>query len=155
MVAWHEFEAEAPEFAARVRARFEANRHQTMATLRRDGSPRISGTELTFEAGEAWLGGGTASMKVRDLLRDPRVAVHGAPLDLEMVEGDAKLAGRAIEERDEAVLDRASGDGERPDNATFFRLDLEEAVLTRVVNQERLEIELWRPGEGVRILVGA
>jgi len=45
MVAWGEIEADAPEFAARVRELFQARKHKTMATLRADGSPRISGIE--------------------------------------------------------------------------------------------------------------
>jgi hypothetical protein len=122
-----------------------------MATLRRDGSPRISGTEATFKNGELWLGGGTKSLKVRDLLRDPRVAVHSAPLDAKMVDGDAKLSGRVVEETDDAVITAAFE--ARPDGATFFRLDLDEAVLTRVVEGVRLEVELWTASGGLRTLI--
>ena len=45
MPSWSDFEAAAPELAARVRARLDAHTHKTLATVRRDGSPRISGTE--------------------------------------------------------------------------------------------------------------
>src|SRR3954463_9952264 len=55
MATWREFEAAAPELAARVRVLFEAQKHLTIATLRRDGSPRISGIECTFEDGDLWL----------------------------------------------------------------------------------------------------
>ena len=48
MARWSEFEAAEPEFAARVRSLLTSRKHLTMATLRRDGSPRISGTELEF-----------------------------------------------------------------------------------------------------------
>lgn len=152
MVTWGEFAAAEPEFAARVQARFDAHRHKTMATLRRDGAPRISGTEVTFEDGEVSIGGGTASAKVRDLLRDPRVALHCAPLDTEMIEGDAKLSGR-VRVVDPSTL--AESPEELPENATFFRVDIDEVVLTRVVDAARLEVELWRPGEGLRVLIGA
>ena len=40
MASWAEIEAAAPELAARARERFDAFRHKTLATLRRDGSPR-------------------------------------------------------------------------------------------------------------------
>ncbi|HML00483.1 MAG TPA: hypothetical protein VK428_09860 [Acidimicrobiales bacterium] len=56
MTTWAEFEAAEPAFAGRVRALFEAHKHHTMATIRRDGSPRISGTEVRFEDGEMVLG---------------------------------------------------------------------------------------------------
>jgi hypothetical protein len=37
---------DAPEFAERVRRLFDARKHKTIATLRSDGAPRISGIEL-------------------------------------------------------------------------------------------------------------
>jgi hypothetical protein len=41
-----QIEHDAPDFAARVRSRFEAGTNKTLATLRRDGAPRISASEL-------------------------------------------------------------------------------------------------------------
>jgi hypothetical protein len=51
MASWAELESEAPEFARAVRDRLDAGKHKTIATLRRDGSPRISGTEADFVDG--------------------------------------------------------------------------------------------------------
>lgn len=45
-----------PEFAGRVRRLFDAGRHKTIATLRADGSPRISGIECEFTDGELRFG---------------------------------------------------------------------------------------------------
>ena len=59
--------------ATAVQAVFDAHKHKTMATLRADGSPRISGTEAPIREGEVWLGAMPGSRKVADLLRDPRV----------------------------------------------------------------------------------
>ena len=56
MGSWAEFEREAPELAAAVRERFDVRKHATMATLRVDGSPRISGTEVAFTHGQLVLG---------------------------------------------------------------------------------------------------
>lgn len=47
-VSWAEFDAAEPELAALVRRCFAIRKHATMATLRRDGSPLISGTEAEF-----------------------------------------------------------------------------------------------------------
>lgn len=59
MASWRQVEMEAPDFAARVRSRFEAGTNKTIATLRRDGSPRISATELESETARsrsaAWM----------------------------------------------------------------------------------------------------
>ncbi len=63
----------------RRRRVLDQHQHKVIATLRRDGSPRVSGNELRFIDGEVWLGMMPGSVKALDLLRDPRVAVHGAP----------------------------------------------------------------------------
>ena len=72
MSSWSQFELEAPGLAERVRARLDAHVHKTIATLRRDGSPRISGTEIRFEDGEVWIGSMWQALKARDLQSDPR-----------------------------------------------------------------------------------
>ena len=80
MVSWQQVLDDAPEFAATVQARFEIRKHATMATLRKDGSPRISGTEVEFEDGQLRLGSMPGALKARDLRRDPRIALH-SPTD--------------------------------------------------------------------------
>src|SRR5215204_3722522 len=102
MASWQEIEKEFAEFAAKVRARVDAGTNKTIATLRRDGAPRISGTELGFVDGEVTVGMMGGSMKLLDVRRDPRVAVHSPTLELpadgpEKWPGDAKLAGRVVE----------------------------------------------------------
>src|SRR5436309_11077564 len=101
MTAWREVEQVVPEFARRVRTLFDAHKHKTIATLRADGSPRISGIEMTFEDGELTFGSMSNARKGADLRRDPRFAVHSATVD--PIEGDeaqwpgeAKIAGRAV-----------------------------------------------------------
>ena len=66
-----------PDFAGRVRRLFDAGRHKTIATLRADGSPRISGIECEFTDGELRFGSMTGARKGADLKRDPRFALHG------------------------------------------------------------------------------
>jgi hypothetical protein len=141
MARWSEFEAEAPELAARVRERLDAHGHKTIATIRRDGSPRISGTETEFRDGELWIGSMLDALKARDLQRDPRFALHSASEDPDVWTGDAKLAG---------VAEEVSA----PDATSHrFRLDLHE-VSTVGLDEARkfLVIEVWKPGEGVRTI---
>src|SRR5207302_4140193 len=76
MSAWKDVEASEPEFAGLVRRVFDGRRHKTLATLRRDGSPRISGIELEFAHGEVFMGMMPGSLKSADLRRDPRLTVH-------------------------------------------------------------------------------
>lgn len=93
MPSWSEFEVAAPELAERVRARLDAYTHKTLATLRLDGSPRISGTETVLRDGELWIGSMWHARKARDLQRDPRFALHSGSDDPPDWTGDAKLAG--------------------------------------------------------------
>jgi Pyridoxamine 5'-phosphate oxidase len=154
MASWDEIEAAAPELAARARGAFDAHKHKVLATLRRDGSPRISGIEASFADGQLWLGMMPGSRKALDLRRDPRLALHSAsvdpPEDPSGWAGDAKLSGRAVEVDDPALLERM-GAGEDAGEAHLFRVDVTELVHTRVGEPaDHLVIELWQEGRGLR-----
>ena len=151
VAAWDEFEREEPEFAARVKELFDAHVHKTIATLRRDGSPRISGIECTFAEGELWIGSMPRAVKARDLQRDPRYALHSGSDDPPDWTADAKVGGRAEEVTDPGVWERVYG-RKNDSGAHLFRLDIDEAVIAGL-NEARngMVIELWKPGEGVRV----
>ncbi len=151
MANWGELTTTAPDLATRIEARFGAHKHAMLATLRRDGSPRLSGIETSFRGGELWLGMMPDSVKSADLQRDPRFAIHCAPVDLDLADGDAKLSGRAIRITDENVvadyLRRFEEDtGQAPPEADLFRTDLVEASIV-TVHGEELVIDSWREGE--------
>ncbi len=152
MTAWTDIETAAPDLARRVQQRFDATLHKTLATLRRDGSPRISGTEVVFAAGGVWLGSMPGARKARDLQRDGRCALHSAPVDEELVDGDAKLAGVATEVTDLALLRQVWPEWEEhhaPEGSHAFRIDVTEVVLT-TVRDDQLVIESWTPAVGLR-----
>ncbi|GAA1397202.1 pyridoxamine 5'-phosphate oxidase family protein [Kitasatospora putterlickiae] len=151
MATWQDFEHEAPDLAPAVRARFEANKHHVLATLRKDGSPRVSGTEVDFVGADLMLGSMHGAVKALDLRRDPRFALHSNPSDETLAGGDAKVSGRAVELT--AAADRAAYEAELPEPPPgpyqAFRLELEQAVLT-TVEGDTVVISSWRPGEPVR-----
>src|SRR5690242_11168590 len=138
MASWSEVEKEAPEFAAKVRAALDARKHKTIATVRADGSPRISGIEAQFADGELVFGSMAGARKGADLRRDPRFALHGATVDpVEGAEadwpGEVKVAGRAVV------------DGDR------FRADIAEVVHTHLDPEATLlVVEWWTPAAGLR-----
>jgi hypothetical protein len=147
--AWKDFERAEPDFAARVRRLFDAGRHKTIATLRADGSPRISGIECEFADGDLRFGSMTAARKGADLRRDPRFALHGP--NFHPVEGnesgwpgEAKIAGRAMP----AGPVTAEGAADGPDGEMFVA-DITEVVVT-CLNPEatRLVVESWTPTRG-------
>jgi hypothetical protein len=146
MPSWHEVEAEAPELAARAWALFGLDKHKTLATLRRDASPRISGTELELVDGDLWLGSMQNAVKALDLRRDPRYALHSLSTEAGW-KGDAKIAGRAEETFDEDARARIVGEGSQ---AHAFRLDVEELVVVRLGEPaDHLLIESWHAGRGL------
>ena len=151
MPSWSDFERDAPELAARVRTRLEAHKHMTIATLRRDGSPRISGTEAQFVDGELWIGSMPNARKAHDLQRDPRFALHSGSDDPPEWSGDAKLAGVAEEITDPERVREING-GEHA-SSHLFRLDLREVSAVGLNSaRDRLVIEVWTPERGVRTI---
>ena len=109
-----------------------------MATLRRDGSPRISGTEIQLVDGELCIGSMLGAVKAMDLRRDARVAIHGPtndPAKGGAWRGEAKIAGRAVEVPST--------------DSHAFRIDILEVVITRLGGKGLL-IESWSPERGYR-----
>lgn len=152
MPTWTDFQAAAPGLAERVRRRLDAHTHKTLATVRRDGSPRISGTETVLVDGELWIGSMWQARKARDLRRDPRFALHSGSDDPPDWSGDAKLAGVAEEITDPERV-RAINGAAASGPSHLFRLDLRE-VSTVGLDDERkaIVIEVWTPEDGVRTL---
>jgi hypothetical protein len=152
MVAWKDFEDAEPELAARVQELFDAGRHKTIATLRADGSPRISGIECEFVDGELRFGSMPGARKGADLVRDPRFALHGPTVHPEEGKeaewpGEAKVAGRA----------HASGpvtaEGEEGPDGEMFVADISEVVFTHLdPAATKLVIASWTPDRGLRVV---
>ena len=116
-----------------------------MATLRRDGSPRISGIEIEFADGQLRIGSMPRAVKAEDLRRDSRLAIHGPTEDPPAAsagawKGEAKIAGTATE------VDSGS-------DAHRFQIDIQEAVITRLNESgDRLVVESWNPVRGYSVL---
>jgi Pyridoxamine 5'-phosphate oxidase len=154
MASWGDIEQESPDLAALVRKLFDAHTHKTIATLRRDGSPRISGTEVNFTQGELWIGSMWRAVKALDLQRDPRFALHSGSDDPDAGWwGDAKVAGRAEEITDPARVIEINGSDTPGGRSHLFRLDVAELVVVRLGEPaDHLVIESWHAGRGVRSL---
>jgi hypothetical protein len=143
MTAWQDVERAAPELAQRVRALFEAHKHKTIATVRADGSPRISGIETAFEDGELVFGSMPHARKGADLRRDPRFALHSATIDPvegapALWPGEAKISGRAVAAGESPDVDRFCAD-----IAEVAHVHLNEAATLLV-------IDWWTPAQGLQ-----
>lgn len=150
MASWSEIERQFPEFAARVRHYMDLRIHKVLGTVRADGSPRLSGTEVQFERGELWLGSMPRSWKAKDLLRDPRFSLHSGSEDPPKWRGDAKVAGVVVEVLDsEARRERLGAEEQK--GAHLFRADiLEASVLEMGEPADHLMVQIWSEGKGLR-----
>ncbi len=134
-VSWSEFEADAPELAHAVKARFQSHAHHIVGTLRESGGPRLSGTEV-YIGDELRVGVMSDSRKLADLLRDGRAEIHSAPLEEDLAGGDARVSGRLVEDGPVADLD-----------GTYFRMELDRVTLIQVDDDE-LVVTTWTAADG-------
>jgi hypothetical protein len=155
-VHWSDFEAAAPELAARMRELIERFRFVLVGTIRRDGTPRISPVEAHLVSGHLMLAMIAGSLKARDLLRDPRVVLNTPVMDASDPNTvEVKLRGRAVQ-TDESALREATADtiertsGWRPPpDWHFFSIHLAEAACM-AWNDGVLTMDRWTQGGGVQ-----
>ncbi|MBS1861300.1 MAG: pyridoxamine 5'-phosphate oxidase family protein [Actinobacteria bacterium] len=156
MASWGEIEQVAPDLAREARALLDAHVHKTIATLRADGSPRISGIEAKFVDADLWFGSMPGSRKGVDLARDPRFSLHSGSDDPPDWGGDAKLSGlaEAITDRDrKAAIFKAMGAEEVSPDSLLYRVDVRELAVTKLAAAgDELAIEWWSEAGGLRSL---
>lgn len=143
MCNWEEFKNESPEFADSVAKLFDT-KSAVLATLRFDGSPRVSGVDVMIDETNVWWPMGEGSVKLADVRRDPRIALHGelrpAPEGpASLWDGDAKMTGMAVE---------VSAESDQPPR---ILLDIREVVWTHVDTDNRtVLVDSWIEGRGLQ-----
>lgn len=162
MTTWTQFNASEPELAARALAILTSTTNGVLGTIRRDGTPRLSGIDPFIAHGELWIGSMPGARKGADLKRDPRMALHGIPWESRKVregaqdpgEGDVKLTGRAVlatedDKRASFAAFTAERGFEPPeiDTSDAFRIDLETVVVVSMVD-DQLVIDRWSAADG-------
>lgn len=161
MTSWTDIETAAPDLGRRAHAILASTTNAVLATIRRDGSPRLSGIDPFFFDGHLWIGSMPGARKGQDLGRDPRMALHSVPWESRRIrdgvddpgDGDAKVTGRALAVDDPAELERVLawfGDDrglEPPTDADLFRIDPESVVVVSVEG-DHLVIDRWTHDHG-------
>jgi pyridoxamine 5'-phosphate oxidase-like protein len=149
-VRWAEFAIAAPEMAALGRELLEARRVVLIATVRRDGSPRISCAEPVALEGDLYLGMMLRSRKAVDLRRDPRLVIHNPICSNAGDEVEFSLKGQAIEVHDvevrrrfvEAVAEMTTW---KEPHFHLFAIDIDSAALIKYERGEQL-VKVWPGG---------
>lgn len=158
MVDWDKFAGEAPQIAeVFLRRHSKTGNLCLLATLRPDGSPRISPMEPGIFEGLLVLLGMPNTSKFRDLERDPRFELHTATVDPYVGDGDAKVWGdaRNVQDTDlhgrfaQHLFDESGMDLRGQKFDPFFVGDLVGASSVGFINGQ-LTITTWRPGQGER-----
>jgi hypothetical protein len=160
VTSWREFTDLAPRIAAVFRRRHAATGNLCfLATLRADGSPRISPMEPRLFEGELWLSGMPGTTKFRDLGRDPRFCLHTATVDTHVGDGDAKLWGTVHDVQDPDLHARYAEDLYRESGfdlrgqvfSPFYAADITSASAVEV-GGGHLDVTIWRPGSPERVV---
>jgi hypothetical protein len=135
---WHELVDRQPRLVEVARARLLEPGVVLVATVRKDGTPRLSPVEPFVLDGDLLLSMLWGSFKARDLQRDPRVLVHSIVTGREGAEGELKLRGSAVEEgdlsRQRRYADAVSVSlGWQPEPGRFhlFSLDISDVTFIR------------------------
>ncbi len=149
---WDSFQSSAGILGERVRALLERPGVVLVATIRRDGTPRLSPVEPFFWDRELWLGMMWRSLKAADLRRDPRILVHSVISSPDGGKGEAKVRGKAILEtavarqsafcRAVAVALPHWGEPD-PERIELFRVDVDSACLINYVDPGDQHVMLW------------
>jgi hypothetical protein len=132
MKRWSDFAAEQPEMAEAARALVYQHRVGLgyLATIRKDGGPRVHPVCPVIANGGLYVFVGNQSPKVHDLRRDDRYALHAFPcLD---VDDEFSVSGRARHiddpETHRIVYEAYTSTGATSSNHTLFELFLERAL---------------------------
>jgi hypothetical protein len=135
---WQEFETRQPALARIGVHKLTGPGVVLVATIRRDGSPRLSPVEPLLWEGDLWLCMGLGSRKADDLRRDGRVLVHSIVTNRTGQDGEYKLRGTAIAEPDAVLHARYAGEvaarlGWQPEPGKFhlFRVELADITYIR------------------------
>jgi hypothetical protein len=149
-VPWSSYAALEPERAAQVEALFVGHPHHVLATVRADGSPRVGGSNVFVTDGDLWIGMMPQAARAVDLRREPRCALHTAPLSEALDPPDARLDLVARELPPELARPRILGTGAPDGDGVAFSLGLRAVTLVRVEG-EQLVLERWTPAGGLRV----
>jgi len=149
-LTWQEFAEQDPKLAALGEERLDRHGLVMIATLRKNGWPRISPVEPLFFNGQLYLGMMWQSRKALDLLRDPRCSVHNAVSDRHGSEGEFKVYGHAIDVTDpgerqryiKAMCKKIDIPLEQQD-FHCFAIDIDTAAANTLVG-EKFERQVWK-----------
>ena len=147
---WEEFKKVSPVMAALGEERFNRTGLVIIATLRKDGWPRISPVEPLIADGHLYLGMMWQSRKAQDLLRDPRCTINTIVSNRDGSEGDFKIYGSAVEIQDLEMKQKYSESlhkkiGYKPKEPEYhlFSIDIDQVAFSIIQEGEWIHT-VWK-----------
>jgi hypothetical protein len=146
---WQELSEREPRLAEVAHDRLIKPGVLLVATIRHDGTPRLSPVEPLIFEGDLWLSMMWQSHKALDLLRDDRILIHSVVTARDGGEGEVKLRGHAVAVDDRDVraryCDAVAVLGWRPEEPWFhlFCIDIEDLTLIRYAESGDQQVVRW------------
>ena len=130
-MSWSIFEAQAPEMAEFSKERLH-NKVSYLATVRKDGAPRVHPFTPIVGEGHFFIFMEPTSPKGQDLQRDPRSAIHCGVTDSSGQSGEVIVTGKArfIDDPEMRTLAVKLCPYNPSDRYILFEFELETVVLT-------------------------
>lgn len=150
-VRWEDVERESPRLGRLAHERLIDPGVLLVATVRADGTPRISPVEPFVLEGDLWLSMMWQSRKALDLLRDDRILLHSIVTTRDGAGGEVKLRGRAVPEYEPDVRSRYRDAvavlGWQPEEPVFhlFRITVDSLTYIRYTEAGDQHVVRWPP----------
>lgn len=130
-MSWQIFASQSPELAEFAQTRLH-NKVAYLATIRKDGSPRVHPFTPIIGEGHLFVFMEPTSPKGHDLRRDPRYAIHCSVSDTSGESGEVILTGRAryIEDTELRAVSVRVSPYKPAERYILFELDVESVTIT-------------------------
>ena len=146
-MSWKTFESQSPEIAEFGTARLH-NKVAYLATIRKDGSPRVHPFTPIIGEGHFFVFMEPTSPKGHDLRRDPRFAAHCSVSDTSGKSGEFIVTGKAkfVSEPELRALAVRVSPYKPAERYVLFEFDIESAVMTEYVDGQAVH-KRWKISE--------
>ncbi len=146
-MTWKTFSSQSPELADFAQMRLH-NKVTYLATIRKDGSPRVHPFTPIIGEGHLFVFMEPTSPKGHDLRRDPRYALHCSVSDTSGESGEVILTGRArfLDDADMRAVAVRVSPYQPAERYILFELDIESVTVTEYPEDGAVRRH-WKNGE--------
>lgn len=144
-MTWREFEEGSPDLAS-LGASLLNRKIAYLATIRKDGSPRIHPVRPIVGDGDLFIFIDRRSPKRNDLLRDGGYAIHCSVFETNGLSSEFMISGLAQEVDDPGIRHRAVDlwGADVPDKYALFVFSIDRAIATEYTEEQKPIRYRWK-----------